>query len=279
MRKLLLCFALLFASLGAQSQTLYGAVGAGNATSNLFSIDQATGTATPIGPLGQALTGMSLQTSTGIMYGVTNGNAACSRCLVTVDLVSGAATVVGPLGQIISETEFGSNGVLYGWAEGPDELASINLTTGAATVIPGSGISTAGDGMALVGGAMYVMPESDNGTYYTVNTATGAVTVAGTLGGVTGNQISAASTRLTDNAVYAVINTAVTSTLVTVNVATGALTNVGPSVFQLDALAFGPLAGGGGGPEPTPTLSQWAMFALALLLGFAGLLAARRRNS
>jgi hypothetical protein len=281
LRTIFTCTFLLLGSLGAQAQAiLYGAQGAGNATSNLYTINQTTGATTVVGPMGQAFTGMALQTSTGTMYGVTNGSSACSRCLATINLATGAATVVGAgLGLTISEVEFGTNGTLYGWSESSDELASINLTTGVATTIPGSGLSTFGDGMALVGGVMYAMTNADNGTYYNVNTATGTVTAAGTLtGGTGGNAVAAASVRPTDNVTYIVINPSGPTTLATVNLTTGVITQLGATLTGTDAIAF---AGAATPSGPVPTLSQWTLIALALLLGAIGMATTtvRRRSA
>lgn len=255
-------------SLPANAGTLYGALGAGNANSNLYMINTATGAAIPLGLMGQALTGMAFDSRNGTMYGVTNGSSACSRCLVRVNLMNAGTVVVGPLGLTISEIEFGANGTLYGWSETNDVLASINLTTGAGTEIPPSGIGTFGDGMALVGGTMYVMPEGDAGTYYTVNTTTGLATAAGTLTGSPGGgccAVNAASVDPATGTVYASVGGAGggVSFVVTVNMASGAMTSVGASVIGLDALAFGP-------DRSIPAMSDKmliALIAMVLLLG------------
>ena len=258
-------------SLPAGAAILYGALGAGTANSNLYVINTSTGAGTPVGGLmGQALTGMAYNNANATMYGATNGSSACARCLVTINLTTGAATVVGPLGLTISELEFGSNGTLYGWSESSDDLASINLTTGAATVVANSGLSTFGDGMALVGGTMYVMPNGDAGTYYTVNTATGVVTVAGTLTGSPGAGCCAVNSAAVDPStgqVYAIVggdSGPATYFLTRVNMTTGAMTTVGPTVLLTDALAFGPSNGG------IPAMSKEmliALFAMVLVLG------------
>jgi hypothetical protein len=257
-----------FWSLPSFGQVLYGATGGGT-VSNLYTIDQATGAATVIGPIGHGVTGMAYN---GTMYGITTTTPACSRCLITINLATGAGTVIGPLGLTISEVEFGANGTLYGWSESSDELASINLTTGAATTIPGSGIGTFGDGMALVGGVMYVMPEGSNGTYYIVNTATGGVTAAGTLtnapAGSVGNAVSAAATNPSTNVVFASI---MPNFIVTVNMTTGVITNVGNTVAAIDALAFAGAAGG------VPTLSEWGLILMTLLICTTAMIALGRR--
>src|SRR5579862_4485707 len=260
-------------SLPSAAQILYGATGGlngGVATGNLYILDQTTGAASVVGPIGYSVTGMAFQN--GIMYGATTNNAACSSCLIRINLYTGAGTVIGPLGLTISELEFGPGGKLFGWSESSDEFASINLTTGAATTIPGSGISTYGDGLAFLAGTMYVMPQGANRTYYSVNTPTGAVTPLGTLTGnpwPAGAAVNAAAVQPGTSAVFASVNDfGAASNLVTVNLFNGVITNVGTTVTGLDALSFGPAAG-------IPTLSQWSLLGLMLLVGFVGMRGSR----
>jgi hypothetical protein len=60
--------------------------------------------------------------------------------------------------------------------------------------------------------------------------------------------------------------------LVTINLTTGAVTNIGTLPPDIDALAFAL------GSEGVPTLSEWAMIVMALLLAATGFLAMRRRG-
>lgn len=268
MRALLVASLLLLVSASAQADVLFAATGQG-ATSNLYVLSLTNGSATTIGPIGQGVTGLAFDRSARVMYGVTTGGSACSRCLIRIDMTTGGGAPIGPLGLTISELEFGADGLLYGWSESSDELARINTTTGVATTIPGSGIGTFGDGMALVGNAMYVMPQGDTGTFYTVNTGTGTVAAVGTLSGspVGGAAVSAAATDPSTNIVFAGINNfgAPPGFLVTVNVLTGVMTTVGPTVTAIDALAFGP------DPFAVPTASEWALILTALALAAVGM--------
>jgi hypothetical protein len=65
---------------------------------------------------------------------------------------------------------------------------------------------------------------------------------------------------------------------VTINTATGAITNVGALPNGIDALAFAPapvvIAS-----TPVPTLGEWTLIALALAIGAAGAIAFGRRNA
>jgi IPTL-CTERM motif len=277
---LVACMAL-FCGAAAHAQILYGATG-GSVASNLFSIDPATGAGTVIGPIGFAVTGLALHPSSGVMYGVTSNNSpVCAACLITVNLTTGTGTLIGPLGLIIAEVAFRADGTLFGWSESSDDLATINIATGAATTVSDSGLSTRGDGMVFVGGTLYVMPENDDGGLYSINTASGLPTLVATLTGSAsggGLPVSAATTHPTTGVVFAASQNfgGPPAFLFTVNVATGAITNIGNTVTGIDALEFGPAAGPSGGAS-VPTLSQWALVLLALLIGAAALRRMRRR--
>ncbi len=233
---------------------LYGAIGGGAETSDLYLIDPTTGVATAVGPLGQALTGLAYNPVTASMYGVTNDGSPCSRCLVTVDTATGAATVVGPLGQIIADIAFRSDGTLFGWSETFDDLATIDLASGAATRVGESGLTTSGDAMSLdTSGTLYIAPTRDDGRLYTVDTATGAV-VAGasislppdTCG--TGRPFSAGAFDLATNTFYVTHNCFGNATdLMTIDITTGVATLIGPTLAGMDALEFVPV------PASTPT--------------------------
>jgi hypothetical protein len=236
----------------ADAITLYGATG-GSTASNLYVIDQATGAATVVGPIGFAVTGLAFNPLTGVLYGASSTQSpSCSACLLTINPATGAGTAIGPFGGTISELAFAATGVLFGWFEGPDSLAQINLTTGAATVVGPSGLSTRGDGMSFnTAGTLYVMPRNNNGGLYTVNTTTGVPTLVATLSGApstAGAPVAAASFDPATGVLYAGINDFGTppAFLVTVNTTTGAVTTVGTTVTGIDALVF----------VPTPTLSD-----------------------
>jgi len=82
-------------------QTLFGANagGDGNALSNLYSIDPATGTATLIGPIGfRAVSGMAFNRFTGVLYATGRRLSSGTLVLLTINTATGVGTEVGPLG-------------------------------------------------------------------------------------------------------------------------------------------------------------------------------------
>lgn len=240
------------AQAAAPPPVLYGAVGGNNATSQLYSIDPTTGAGTPIGDIGNAVTGLAEDPTTGILYGVTSNNATDPRMLVTVNKATGAGTIVGPLGAIIADISFNSSGQLFGWSESVDGLASIDKATGAATPVGATGLDTYGDGESFdKNDVLYDMSNGDgtasfsSGALWTVDTSTSVPTTVATLSGSpyppgTGAAIGAASFACDRTTLYAVANNfGVPPTfLITVNTATGAITTIGPTVTGLDALEW-----------------------------------------
>jgi hypothetical protein len=116
----------------------------------LYRLDPATGAATAIGFMGQAVTGLAF--GNGVLYGL-GGDA--TNNLVTVDRSTGFSTPVGDLLTVNlwdGGIDFDVNGVLWGISDPPDDTQpttpsqtfTINPTNGAATVV--ATITDAGGG-------------------------------------------------------------------------------------------------------------------------------------
>ena len=244
--------ALAFASAAAAqapSPVLYAAAGGSRedpTPSQLYTVNPETGATTAVGPIGFTVTGLAIDPTTGILYGVTTTNdPTAPENLITIDRATGDGTVVGPLGHIVAELDFNSAGQLFGWSESEDDLVTINKATGAATVVGESDLSTYGDGMSFnINDVLYVLPRGDNGDYYTVNTATGEPTRVGTLSGSeppTGSAISAASFACDRTTFYALENDFgdTPADLVRVNLETGVITTIGDTgVPRLSGLVW-----------------------------------------
>jgi uncharacterized repeat protein (TIGR01451 family) len=251
---------------GAVPYVLYGASGGqgdneDTTSSDLFVIDPATGATTPVGPIGQSLTGIAYNPQTGILYGVTTGRSACERCLVTVNPTTGAATVVGPLlrdgeeGELdtVAELAFREDGTLFGWSENGDDLITIDLATGATTVVGPSGLGTYGDAMDFTGaGTLYVFPDGDTGEYYTVDDETGQATSAGDVTGapetpecetgaaLSGGTIDPASGIFYSSRIDFCGDRPYGADLLRIDLETGAATRVGGLPPQMSAIEFVP---------------------------------------
>src|SRR5215208_1694056 len=119
----------------AHGQVLYAADGQGGIAGNLYIIDPANGAVVQtIGPIGFAVTGLAFHPGTGVLYGTT-GAENDPPALITINTSTGAGTLVGnnTVGPIADIT-FRSDGTLFGWTEGSDDLVTVNTATGVETV-------------------------------------------------------------------------------------------------------------------------------------------------
>lgn len=117
-------------------------------------------------------------------------------------------------------------------------MVTINLTTGVATVLPDSGLSTFGNGIAASSGnVLFLTAEGDNGDLLTVDRGTGLTTVVATLDGSTGNAINALA--FNGSTLFGSRSDRPGATeLITIDTTTAAITLVGTSLDGLDAIVF-----------------------------------------
>jgi hypothetical protein len=279
-----LCF--LLGSLAAASQvqagTLYAATSAGG-PGELYVINQSTGAVVQdVGPLNDALgvnypiTGLAFHPNSGVLYGSTGNAGAVDAMLVKINPATALVSVVGPFNAgptnssgvpaTMADLAFDSAGNLYGVASiGGPNLYSINAITGQATLVGPNGVSTSttGGGIAISpGGAFYGTPTASRfGTY---NSGTGAFTNIANPTKPAGGAYGALDF---DGSVLYGLNVGSGSPppthLVTIDPATGAVTDLGVSVNSLDAIAFQV-------PEP-------ATFVLMLVGAVAALFSRRGR--
>ncbi len=164
------------------SDILYGAFGAAATTSDLYTIDPATGTPTAIGPIGFAMTGLAFDPSDGTLWGATSNNSAAHPgSLITVDPVTGAGTFVGTFSDTLSDLACDSSGNLYGYtATTPRKLASVDKATAALTLIGASAIEGPLD---FVDDVLYAVSNRNPSHVYTVDPSTGVQTLVSTVTG------------------------------------------------------------------------------------------------
>lgn len=261
-------------STATEAQVLYAADGAGgNSTTNLYIVNPATGAVvSTIGPIGFPVTGLAFHPATGVLYGTTGGEVG-TPSLVSIDTLTGAGTLIGANGQgPVADISFRADGTLFGWSEGSDDLVTISLATGVATVVSDSGLGTSGSGIAFSpSGTLFFAGSGSNGMLRTIDPATGAPTdVAVMTGGPAPNRVNA----MAFNSAGVLFGSVRGGTLVTINTTTAAVTTVGSTgLSSLDALAFGPAAQA----LVIPTMSQWSVIVLGLLI--AGSLVFLRRRA
>lgn len=202
-RMLPLVLSLLAAGMSAASPgtgLLYGTTRA----NDLITINPVTGAPTLVGNMGSGpMPALAVSPASGVIY---SGAGAGSPLVFTLSPATGVATLLGNSGlgfSAISSFDFGPGGILYAsvnivndGGSGGDNLATINLATGVATVIGSYGLcgpaGCALEGMEAIAfdlaGTLY--GATANGTnppaLYTINTATGQATFVAPILMVTG---------------------------------------------------------------------------------------------
>jgi Ca2+-binding RTX toxin-like protein len=242
----LVCFAALPAAApAATTQTLYGADGSGGVPSNLYEIDRDTGAVLrTIGPIGFAVTGLAIHPETAELYGSTGGNAPNDPgSTIKINKATGDGTLIGD--QIpatdtgAADITFTSDGTLYGWSEDSDDLVTINLASGAATVVGEAGEGTAGSGLsASPGDTLFFAGDTDNGDLTTVSRTTGLLTTVATMDGTVGDSINALAFDDRGTLLGSRRVNNLDRDLIRINTSSGHVTSLGPSVDRLDAIEF-----------------------------------------
>jgi hypothetical protein len=181
--------------------------------------------------------------------------------LVRVDPATGLVTQVGPIstGRSMADLTF-SKGTLYGIDVLNPNLYRINPATGAAVQVGQSGISGFTLGGALAAnpaGTLFAAPVGASAGLYTLDPNTGVATLVANLTGapIPDGSINAMDFDSSGSLFAANSNRGLPALvdLVRINPATGQVTNIGPSIDNLDALAFQPPAQVTLGPEvPEP---------------------------
>ncbi len=191
----------------------------------------------------------------------SNNSPTDPRSLYTIDPVTGDGTLVGgTVDGPIADISFAANGTLFAWSEDKDDLATIDLTTGVATPVADSTLSTAGSGLAFDGGGSLffagVFDGAPDPNFATIDPVTGLViTNVGPLTPLLGDRVGALAFHPATDVLFALDKNTGTDTtsLATVDPSTAAVTQVGATETQMDALAFAPLCGDGATDAPWET--------------------------
>jgi len=276
------------------ADTLYAATvrtGAGGGTDtvsgSLYTVNLGSGSATFVAPLRLngstpiGITGMASHPSTGVMYGITSPLSGSNpQSLVTIDPNSGSAVLVGDLRFPGSDIAFNKAGILFTWLPATSQLGIVNLSTGAVTPIGTPGPAGTIAGLAIdLHGVAFITPSGAGGTLDTVDIATGVLKRGAPLTGAPFPSAINSMTFTPSGLLLAVNSNAgspAATRLVTINTATGVVSNIGTLPDDTDALAF---VGTSFRSEPLingQTLALLVLGAIALILGLIGWAVGRR---
>lgn len=284
----------------ASAQTLYAASvrsiagGSPDATAgSLYTVSLATGTATFVAPIrldGRTpigVTGLAAHPQTGIFYGITSPLSNQPQSLVTVDPNTGNASLIGELKVAGTDISFNRAGILFIWLNQTGQLGLVNLTNGSVTPIgtpqPSGGASA---GLAIdASGAAYVTQTGASGTLDSIDLGSGAIKTGPPLTGAPYPAVINSMTFTYSGLLLAVNSNAgspASTRLVTINVATGAISNIGTLPDDTDGLTFAALPGRGENnlAMTGQTIALLVLGAIALILGVIGWFVGRRpRNT
>jgi hypothetical protein len=283
-RIILAALAALFAAsaaaeiLYAVSVRTYSDPGYHGVEGNLYIVDPETAASTLVAPLMIAgktpigLRGLAIHPRTGIFYGITSPNASNSpRSLVTVDPQTGNVTPVGDMGYGASDLDFDTDGTLYAWVPETRQVGTVNLDTGAITLVgqplergalKGS-VAFVDKGHALVAGT------GGTGTLDTVDLVNGKVTVGPSLTGAPFPDFIGGLAFSPKGVLYAInssLGRGVQANLITIDPQTGKVTNLGALPNDTESLYFGP---GVEHKDMLESLMQWRMPVMVALVVFA----------
>jgi hypothetical protein len=161
----------------------------GGGVMNFGSIDRATGAFTLINDQAGSLNwqGLAADPVADLLYSVDLNSTDYNLVSITP---AGVIAVVGPTGSYIRGMAYGG-GTLYGVTD--DSLYTIDISTGAATLVGALGLTNSRPGLAYDGnaGVLYLNLGSGDPGYslYTVDKTTGLATLVGPNGSVAGEGI------------------------------------------------------------------------------------------
>lgn len=161
--------------------TLYGTTFNGGVT-RLVELSPGTGDLIDtIGVVGYQVNGLEYNASDDRLYATTSTNdPTFPDGLIEIDMSTGEGTPIGLAGRLVNNPTANSTGQMYAWTEQGDDLVTIDTSTGVATVVGDSGVSTEKHGLAFdTGDFLFLI--NGGGEVYTIDTSTGVGTMSGDL--------------------------------------------------------------------------------------------------
>jgi len=268
----LVALVVVLAAAPASAQTILGTTGMGTTTSTLVEIDPVTGgLLNTIGPVGYVVNGLTWDASSGTLFATTSANdPTFGSGLITIDPLTGVGTPIGTghgLGSGASVTAASNSAgqVFSWWDPNEDDLLLYNTTTGLATRIGESSLSTGAHGLAFNPADVLYLVNSDSNVY-TINTTTGATTLVGNL--ALSNFAHHGDFDPSTGLYFGIDQTSTgPKNLVVADLSAFSVVNTLPTVADLHTLTF---YGGALVAVDVPTVSPWGAALMTLLLVVAG---------
>jgi hypothetical protein len=219
----------------------------------LYRINPATGAAFLIGtiPGMNNCRGLALHPTTHVVYAVGLNPSTFQFSLYTVDPLTAASTLIGALNLVPSDIAFRSDGTLFVHLDGfgvETSAGTVDLTTGAATLLPPTGTAGNGNGIAFDANDRLF-----HGTQFTLNEINQTTGTAVPIANLTFPPVPScfgtgqldALTNRGPGPLYGVMSCGALAHIVTVDTATGIVTLHGETVANLGAIAFDSYCGDG----------------------------------
>lgn len=261
-----LCF--LASLMSGQTLTLFGVTGSDGAASSLYRVNISNGATTLVGPTGFSGVGSLAFAPNGTtLYGVAN----VGHRLITINTSTGVGTAVSANTtgtRNISDIAFRSDGVLFGVqvTEGFATLITINTTTGTSTVIDSLPNANGGNALAFnSSGTLFL--QCFNGLF-TVNQSSASTTLVATPDFNALNSDAFAGMKF--HPASGVLYGTTIGQLGSISTFTGSpvVTLVGSTGVDLEAVAFGNVAGPVLPPTPIPSTLLLVLTGFAMFLGW-----------
>ena len=157
-------------------------------TASIFgTVDLITGAYTQIATIGYFLSDLAVAPNGTIYVLASPYSKLSTEEFATINPKTGAVTIIGPVTVPLESMGFDVSGVLYAITyekSGPDQLYTINLSTGATTFVTNlsGGNSTGSNQLRFIGNTAYTTDYVTPSGLYTINLATGAGTLVGDTG-------------------------------------------------------------------------------------------------
>jgi hypothetical protein len=280
----------------ATAQTLYGIAHIGpDGLSTLYTINTYSGASTPVGPIGfEKCSGLDFDPSN-ILYAVCERpDGKDTGVLITIDTDTGAGTEIGltgvpahGFGDIVTDISFrNSDSTLFAFVHSKDAtedgLLLINSSTGASTGVGPVNVTTCcGHGISFIPGGHLLHADETN--LNRLNAASGAVTFLTDLDfsppADAFPRINSMDPHPATGRLFAVVNDGSSQFqemfLATLNINTGNVTIIGPTVDGLHAIAFTTDVRN----TAIPSMNEWGLIVFMVIAFIVSAYYLRRQNN